>query len=62
MENGIMILQDNSLAQQEAAREAFNDYIQYLYIFGELEDNGGGNNGVACEEGREKPSSSGCRG
>lgn len=62
MENSIMTLQNNSLVQQEAAREAFNDYIQYLYVFGELEDNGGGNNGGDCEEGREKPSSSGCRG
>lgn len=35
-----MIPQGNTLIQQEAARQAFNDYIQYLYIFGQLEDNG----------------------
>lgn len=57
-----MILYDNSRATQEAASKTFNDYIQYLYIFGELEDNGGGNNGSHCEEGRENSLSrtSGC--
>lgn len=47
-----MTLQDNNLAMQETARQAFNDYIQYLYIFGELENGGNDNNGD-CEAASE---------
>lgn len=44
-----MKLQDNALAKQEAARETYNDYIQYLYVFRALEDSNGGNGDITCE-------------